>query len=95
MYPPSPAIYSAALVDVNLLLSTLTATDMQRGEWVNVMGYVGDKILGFRRGDGGPGEVRIKIQAILLWSAGSINLGEYEQILAEKQKKDGESDKNG
>lgn len=95
MYPPSPTICSVALVDVNLLLSTLTATDTQRGEWVNVMGYIEDKILGFKRGDGGPGEVRIRIQAILLWSAGSINLGEYEQILAEKKRKDGESDKNG
>lgn len=77
-----------ALVDVNLLLSTLTATDTQRGEWVNVMGYVEDRILGFKGGTGDPGGVGIRVQAILLWSAGRVKLGEYERILAEKQKKD-------
>lgn len=76
-----------ALVDVNLLLSTLTVTDTQRGEWVNVMGYIDEKILSLKQKKGELDVVGIKVQAVLLWSAGSVKLGEYEQILAEKHKK--------
>jgi hypothetical protein len=81
-----------ALVDVTLLLSTLTVTDTQVGEWVNVVGYVtatGDT--GARGGKGGErrhedGRVEIPMQAILWWSAGSVRIGEYERVLTERQR---------
>ncbi len=91
-YPPSPHPRVVALVDVTLLLSTLTVTDTQVGEWVNVVGYVtasGDT--GARGGKGGErrgedGRAVIPVQAILWWSAGSVRIGEYERVLMERQR---------
>lgn len=92
-YPPPPHPAAVALVDVTLLLATLTVTDTQVGEWVNVIGYVataGDaSSAGGGRGargrvEGGSGFVRM--QAIVLWSAGSVKIGEYERVLTERQR---------
>lgn len=54
---------------------------------MNVMGYVEAKTTGSRHGKGGRNDmctelVGVKVQAIMLWSAGSLKLGEYEQALA-------------
>ncbi|KAL8862678.1 MAG: hypothetical protein Q9178_001176 [Gyalolechia marmorata] len=90
-YPASSAANSCvtAAVDVNLLLETLKHTDTQVGEWVNVMGYVqgvgkqngGKK--GARRGmehETSQGEI-VKVQAVMLWSAGGLKVWEYENAL--------------
>ena len=83
-YPPPPHICPAALVDVNILLSTLKSTDTQIGEWVNVMGYLEEKDRGSKnkkgRGRRERGDVSaVRVQAVMLWSAGSVKLGEYEK----------------
>ena len=39
--------------------------DTQRGEWVNVVGFVGG----------------VKGQAVMLWSAGDVKLGQYEKTV--------------
>ncbi len=90
-YPASSAANSCvtAAVDVNLLLETLKHTDTQVGEWVNVMGYVqgvgeqrgGKK--GARRGmehEASQGKI-VKVQAVMLWSAGDVRVWEYERAL--------------
>ena len=111
----APQTTYVAVVDVNLLLATLQTTDLQVGEWVNVVGYVEGKRTGStgRRGggggggggggeeerggggggggrggggSGGGGVIGVKVQAMMLWSAGSVNLGEYEHALIERQK---------
>lgn len=76
-------------MDVNLLLSTLKPTDTQVGEWVNVMGYVTSQPVLARPNrkpdSGAPRQATVAVQAVLLWSAGSIKLGEYERILTERK----------
>ena len=80
-----PAGTSATvLVDVNLLLETLTSTDTQIGEWVNVMGYV---TAAEQKGQGQAIQAYVScIQAILLWSAGAIKIDNYEKFLTEQTK---------
>ncbi|KAL9117296.1 MAG: hypothetical protein Q9187_006168 [Circinaria calcarea] len=89
-YPP-PAIATGsvpevtAMVDVNLLLSSLKATDTQTGEWVNVIGYVdpndGERIqIGKRSGNTRASTV-IRVQAVMVWSAGAIKIEEYEKAV--------------
>jgi hypothetical protein len=69
-----------AEVDVRLLLETLTSTDTRIGEWVNIIGYITEPMptsLTARN------PYHASIQAIVLWSAGSIKLDDYEKILAQ------------
>ena len=82
-----------ALVDVNLLLETLKREDTVVGAWVNIVGYVGETMnkteevrdLDGNVGQGGiPRVYLVKVQAIMLWSAGSISIGEYERVLTER-----------
>lgn len=100
--PPPPHRATVALVDVTLLLETLAGTDTQVGEWVNVIGYVdtvgdtgsrardtkggGDKKGGKGRDDAAERGFSVRVQAIMLWSAGSVKIGEYERVLAERQR---------
>ena len=98
-YPTPPHVCPVALVDVNILLSTMQGTDTQVGEWVNVMGYIEDEHRGLRRAKGkgkrngeGAGVSAVRVQAIMLWSAGSVNLGEYEKAVLGRNKARGESE---
>ncbi|KAK0107058.1 hypothetical protein ONS95_003768 [Cadophora gregata] len=70
-----------AQVDVNLLVTTLKSNETQIGEWVNVMGYITG---GQKHKVGGEQNVEIGVQALVLWSAGPINLAGYEKSLDEK-----------
>lgn len=78
-YPPGT--YHRAFVDVTMLLETLKSTDTRIGEWVNVIGYITNppsgNALQVNNQDGSVSHV----QAIMLWSAGSINLAEYDKFL--------------
>ncbi|KAH0536736.1 hypothetical protein FGG08_006408 [Glutinoglossum americanum] len=90
-YPsPSPHL-PTAYVDVNPPLSALKPTDTQFGEWVNVIGYVtdGSSLAGSSGGDK-RGELKSRarasanVQAVMLWSAGAIDVGEYERVLEDR-----------
>lgn len=77
-------------MDVNLLLSTLKSTDTQVGEWVNVIGYIAElAALDSRTERKARVEVlrreTVCVQAVMLWSAGAIKLGEYERVLQERK----------
>lgn len=65
------------IVDVRLLVNSMTYTDTRVGEWLNIMGYIQE--LGKDSVEGQPSHV----QALVLWSARSIKLDQYEQALAE------------
>lgn len=88
-YPAATPNAPTACVDLNLLLSSLKSTDTQVGAWVNVMGYVTEPAaldLKERKAKVDvPKGREVFVQAIMLWSAGSINLGEYERVLKERQ----------
>lgn len=77
-----------ASVDVNLLLSTLKPTDTEVGEWVNVIGYVTSEPVfttrAERRSEASK-RATASVQAVMLWSAGSIKLGDYERVLTERK----------
>ncbi|TLS27085.1 hypothetical protein PpBr36_04575 [Pyricularia pennisetigena] len=68
-----------ALVDVNLVLQALNQEQTRPGEWVNVLGYVTKS---GSSGDKRTGSHRVKVQALLLWSAGSLSLQDYEKTLS-------------
>ncbi|KAI4192156.1 MAG: hypothetical protein LQ346_004446 [Caloplaca aetnensis] len=96
-----------AMVDVNLLLSTLKSTDTQVGEWVNVIGYVqgfvddGDTKEKMKWGSGaGPRNKEklgqqariVGVQAVMFWSAGGVKLSEYEKVVEMRKKTETESE---
>ena len=71
-------------VDVNLLLETLKTSDTRIGEWVNVIGYVTKQES--KKSNHGTRTVEFtSIQAIVYWSAGSLKVDEYEEVVAESQ----------
>ncbi|KAL2053764.1 hypothetical protein ABVK25_006069 [Lepraria finkii] len=99
-YPPPPSHKSIlALVDVNLLLETLRREDTQVGAWVNVVGYLEgivkegkrgkmretERDVEAQQGDAAP-VVYVRVQAIMLWAAGGVKIGEYEKALGERFK---------
>ncbi|TDZ26370.1 hypothetical protein C8034_v001716 [Colletotrichum sidae] len=67
----------SAWVDVKLLLGTLKSEQIRVGEWVNVVGYVtsptGTRAKGTTREPHNVG-----IQALMLWSAGPLDIQRYE-----------------
>ncbi|TLD23949.1 hypothetical protein PspLS_06732 [Pyricularia sp. CBS 133598] len=68
-----------ALVDVNLILQALNQEHTRSGEWVNVVGYITKS---GPSGDKRTGNHRVKVQALLLWSAGPLSLQDYEKTLS-------------
>ncbi|KAH8785028.1 CST complex subunit Ten1 [Diaporthe sp. PMI_573] len=80
-FPKSTEIQ--ALVDVRLLLEKLTAGQTSVGEWVNVIGYINppppvSATLSTKRKRSLP---TVHVQALMLWSAGSLDIGRYEICL--------------
>ncbi|KAK1725352.1 CST complex subunit Ten1 [Colletotrichum acutatum] len=72
----------SVLVDVQLLLSTMPSNQTRVGEWVNVVGYLTPAPPG-TWAKGTTREPRIAaVQALMLWSAGPLNLQRYEASFA-------------
>ncbi|KAK3308972.1 CST complex subunit Ten1 [Chaetomium strumarium] len=67
-----------AMVDVNLVLESLGPDQTRIGEWVNVIGYITD-IPPLADGKE-PNQQRstVHAQAIVLWSAGPVDVRRYE-----------------
>lgn len=65
-------------VDVNPLLETMTSEDLRVGTWLNVLGYV-------RRKEQTPNVREDYIEAVLVFQAGAVALGEYERIVRDAQ----------
>lgn len=73
-----------ALVDVRLLLEKLTAEQTSVGQWVNVIGYIAVSSAQSvkqhsKRKLESP---TVCIQALMLWSAGPLDIGRYETCVA-------------
>ena len=75
-----------ASVDVRLVLESIKARDLQKGSWVNVIGYV-RKPEQRQKKTNSPNTNDIKkaalalVQAILVWGAGAIKVADYEAAL--------------
>lgn len=77
---PSPDDRSPvrALVNVDLVLARLGSEQTRVGEWVNVLGYITSvPSVGSKPADG-PKSPTVSIQALLLWSAGPVDVQRYE-----------------
>ncbi|KAK2773251.1 hypothetical protein FQN52_004676 [Onygenales sp. PD_12] len=87
-YPHTSRPIPSISVDVNLLLASLKSTDLQIGAWLNILGYIrqqtpstssvrlpGASKLQQSRWSG------VYIEAVMIFSAGAVDIGEYERVL--------------
>ncbi|KAH7266372.1 telomere capping, CST complex subunit-domain-containing protein [Fusarium solani] len=79
LYPRDTNV--TALVDVSLLLETLTSEQTRVGEYLNIIGYITAKKVLRDVKLSSREEVQVSVQAIALWSTGSMDLQKYERIL--------------
>ncbi|KAF1354676.1 CST complex subunit Ten1 [Delphinella strobiligena] len=78
-YPKRWKTAPKVIVDVNPLLDTVKFHDLEVGAWTNVIGYISPQSQTGAR-------ILPCVQAVMIWSAGIINLDEYESALAARQK---------
>ncbi|PGG97695.1 hypothetical protein GX51_07206 [Blastomyces parvus] len=102
--PPSAPAPPSIAVDINLLLESLTATDIQVGAWLNVLGYIRERrpsppnnqnnynnnkeSPAATAATGAVGTRSIYIEAVMVFSADAVQLGEYERVLQDWQEAD-------
>ncbi|PWY76282.1 hypothetical protein BO70DRAFT_318502 [Aspergillus heteromorphus CBS 117.55] len=81
-YPPRKASQEppSVSVDINAILETVTSEELRVGAWVNVLGYVRRRR---RRSIAEKRETAssVYVEAVMLFAAGAVSLGEYERIL--------------
>ncbi|KAF7159800.1 hypothetical protein CNMCM5623_005189 [Aspergillus felis] len=77
---------ASVAVDVNAVLEAVTAEELRVGAWVNVVGYVRswgpdchdhDILRKLRMSS------PVYVEAVIVFSAGVVELGEYERVLRE------------
>ncbi|KAF7133743.1 hypothetical protein CNMCM5793_005097 [Aspergillus hiratsukae] len=79
---------ASVAVDVSAVLESVTAEELRVGAWVNVVGYVRSWGLG-SDGDGHDTLRKlgmsspVYVEAVMVFSAGVVELGEYERVLRE------------
>lgn len=80
-----------ASIDVRLVLESINAHDLQRGSWVNIIGYLRKpeqrqrKSISSNTSNIQRPEIPI-VQAIIVWGAGAINVANYESALVSQRK---------
>lgn len=96
-YPRTKSDPPAVSVDINALVESLTSEVLRVGAWVNVVGYVRDAgypSLSLSAGDGLAGVDKSKmtrpvyVEAVMVFPAGPVALGEYERVLREARNVD-------
>jgi hypothetical protein len=75
-HPPGETL--KALVNIDLVLSTVKSHETRIGEWVNVMGYIQADSTSKTPAANDSG---VHIQALVLWSTDSFDLQNYERSL--------------
>jgi len=97
-YPRSRKEPSTVSVDINAVLGNITSEELRVGSWLNVLGYVRDitppaSSFSSQQDSQQPNEAvptkvlprPVYIEAVMVFSAGAIALGEYERILRNAQ----------
>lgn len=79
----SPNANVSASVDVHLVLEKLGSEQTRIGEWVNVIGYVSSIANAPSRGGSNAKASTVHIQALLLWSAGPVDIQQYQLSVQE------------
>lgn len=87
--PPSQCTFSV-VVNVNLLLDTLTWSELEVGAWLNVLGYVRDIPCmdeESKKALKGLKSVAVGryVEAVMVFPAGAIHIDEYERVLKDSQ----------
>lgn len=77
------------MVDLELLGATVKTTDTQIGEWVNVIGTVGESATGSGEEGRKSKSKEVRIQAVMLWSAGGVKLADYEKAVEGRKVSEG------
>ncbi|KAF3760693.1 hypothetical protein M406DRAFT_267784 [Cryphonectria parasitica EP155] len=82
-YPKCPEV--KASVDVRLVLEKLTSEQTSVGQWVNVIGYIASAPPdSSKKHSKRKREVpTVQVQALMLWSAGPLDVGRYETCLGD------------
>ncbi|KXG45267.1 Telomere length regulation/capping, TEN1 [Penicillium griseofulvum] len=98
---PRSKIAPTVSVDINALLEDLTAEELRVGAWLNVVGYVResepvpqpssfhstpDDANQLGQGSSTVPPRPVYIEAIMIFPAGAIAIGEYERILCNSQR---------
>lgn len=98
-YPRTKSDPPAVSVDINALVESLTSEVLRVGAWVNVVGYVRDagypslslsKGEGLAGADAGASKMTrpVYVEAVMVFPAGPVALGEYERVLREARNVD-------
>lgn len=74
-----------AVVDVRLILEKLDAEKTAVGQWVNIIGYIAASpaSLASQLRKSEQDYPSVHVRALMLWSAGPLNIDRYELCLAE------------
>lgn len=72
------------MVDVSLLLESLTAEQTRVGEFVNVIGYITEQKITRDKKQPHQESKQVCVQAIVLWSTGPMDLQKYEKLVDAK-----------
>lgn len=82
----TPGKNTVVYVDITAVLETVKHTELEVGAWINVVGYlvkVPRKASDSKHSRSVPRHAYV--QAIMLWSAGSVKLDEYEASVKQFQ----------
>ncbi|KAL1854204.1 hypothetical protein Plec18167_000121 [Paecilomyces lecythidis] len=72
----------AVRVDINVLFESLKADDLRIGTWLNVLGYVRESPQGQMQMIAPISSLSsVFIEAVMIFPAGAVRIGEYERIL--------------
>lgn len=75
-------------VDITLVLESIESEMLQPGTWLNIIGYIDRSALRKNRVLGSEltwGQTeRGSVQALVVWSAGALRIGDYERILMQQ-----------
>ena len=89
-YPYESTKPAKTLVDINLLLEVLNPTDIVVGAWINIFGYVvwsshsnKSRVMAMEKATGTGPLRRSLVKALMIHSAGTIDVGKYERVLSE------------
>jgi Telomere capping, CST complex subunit len=84
-YPIDIHQVPAVKVDINLILESANSLDLQTGAWLNVIGYVvrqSPKLWEPPRLNSDAPKLGLNmVQALVIWSAGALRIGDYERTL--------------
>jgi hypothetical protein len=91
-YPPESTKPAKTTVDINLLLESIKSTDIEIGAWINVLGYVTwsthankTRVASVEKKSGKALLRRSLVKPLLIHSAGSIDVGKYEKVVADSR----------